>query len=80
MKLLSLLSGPLDARDRDILNQVLRAQWWINPLLNPECGKVEPEPKYVRMVAYANGTDWNPGGNGVVGYYRWTGTAWVYVG
>jgi len=31
-------------------NKILEAQWWVNPILNPECGKVEPAPKYVGMV------------------------------
>ena len=49
---------------------------WIDPT-NPALGTAEP-PHTRGMLAYANGTDWNPG-NGE-GYYRWTGSAWKYVG
>jgi len=79
MKLLSLKwSEQNDSRDRDILNQVLRAQWWINPLLNPECGRVVPAPLYPGLLAWADGTNWNPGSG--EGFYRYTGSAWVFVG
>jgi len=55
---------------------------WIDPLHNPDCGKKEPPAQYRKdgLLAYANGTDWNPGSG--KGYYRWnvTGSVWVYVG
>lgn len=77
MKLLGLTaSDQNDSRDRAIINQVLQSQWWVNPLLNPDCGKVEPSPKQAGMEAYADGVSWNPGGLGQ-GRYYYTGSAWV---
>jgi len=49
---------------------------WIDPT-NPGFGKSEP-PHTRGLLAYANGTDWNPGSG--EGYYRWTGSAWKYFG
>jgi hypothetical protein len=49
---------------------------YIDPT-NPRFGKAEP-PHMRGLLAYANGTDWNPGSG--EGYYRWTGTAWHYMG
>ena len=45
---------------------------------NPNFGRQEPSQKTRGLMAYANGTDWDPG-NGE-GYYRWTGSAWKLVG
>jgi hypothetical protein len=52
---------------------------WIDPY-NPDFGKAEPSAKYkkVGLLAYANGTDWNPGSG--AGHYRYDGNAWVYLG
>ena len=47
---------------------------------NKNFGKVTPQNPYVGMQAYADGVNWNPLGTGHAGYYRWTGTAWVYIG
>jgi hypothetical protein len=44
---------------------------------NPQFGKIEP-PHTRGLLAYANGTDWNPGSG--EGYYRWTGAAWQHIG
>jgi hypothetical protein len=62
----------------DIINSVINALLWISPLLNPECGKMEPPAdfKIAGLLAYANGTDWDPGGTGQ-GIYLWTGAAWA---
>ncbi len=49
---------------------------WIDPT-NPQFGKAEP-PHTRGILAYANGTDWDPGSG--EGYYRWTGQAWKLVG
>ncbi len=49
---------------------------WIDPT-NPQFGNTEPSVAR-GVLAYANGTDWNPG-NGE-GYYWWTGTAWKHLG
>jgi hypothetical protein len=49
---------------------------WIDPT-NPQFGKMEP-PHTRGLIAYANGTDWNPGSG--EGHYRWTGAAWKYIG
>jgi hypothetical protein len=68
------------------------SQWqqWLQELLdtgnvlksidptNPNLGKVAPATPQIGLLAYADGVAWNPGSG--EGYYRWTGTAWKYVG
>jgi len=56
----------------DTYNNVFK---YLDPT-NPVFGKAEPSPKYTGMIAFANGTDWNPISGGA-GYYRWTGAAWT---
>jgi hypothetical protein len=46
---------------------------------NPQFGKVEP-PHTIGLLAWADGINWNPGGGGSEGYYRWAIGGWVYVG
>jgi hypothetical protein len=45
---------------------------------NPNFGKLAPANPQTGLLAYANGTDWNPGSG--EGLYRWTGVAWKYIG
>lgn len=39
---------------------------------------VEPSKRNVGMLVLADGTNWNPGSG--AGVYRWTGSAWVFLG
>ncbi len=45
---------------------------------NPNFGKLAPANPQTGLLAYANGSDWNPGSG--EGLYRWTGAAWKYIG
>jgi hypothetical protein len=60
-----------------IINDIISSIYWISPILNPQCGKIEPPTafKVDGVLAYANGTDWNPGGG--KGFYYWNSSAWV---
>lgn len=65
-----------------IINRVIDVLLWISPLINPECGKVAP-PTTVQIdgfIAYADGVNWDPAGDGTKGLFRWNGAAWVFVG
>ena len=42
-------------------------------------GKQAPAIPVEGMIAYADGTNWNPGGTGV-GYYRYHSGGWVRIG
>jgi hypothetical protein len=61
----------------DIINSVYRAVMWVSPLLNADCGKIEPpaEFKIAGMLAYSDGTNWDAGSG--QGLYLWTGAAWA---
>jgi len=60
----------------DYYEQVLR---WTDPF-HPSYGMAEPPAKYRKrgLLAYANGTDWNPGSG--EGLYRYGAGAWVFIG
>jgi hypothetical protein len=45
---------------------------------NPQFGKTAPSGPVRGALAYANGTSWNPGSG--EGLYRWTGSAWRFIG
>ncbi|MGD0229708.1 MAG: hypothetical protein ABSC19_05020 [Syntrophorhabdales bacterium] len=57
----------------DYYTQVLR---YTDPY-HPQFGKVEP-PHVTGMMAYADNVNWKPGTQ--AGYYRWSGSAWQYIG
>ncbi len=59
-------------KSHDYYNEVLR---WTDPGY-AQIGQAEPATKYKRvgLIAYANGTNWNPGRG--AGCYLWTGTVW----
>lgn len=66
----------------DLLNRALASIVWISPVVNPKVGMVEPGPEYRRdgHIAYANGVDWNPAGDGTKGYFCWQDGGWVSLG
>lgn len=63
----------------NVVNLIARALSWTNPVLNPECGKVEPPAEYriAGIQAYANGTDWNPGAGGEGIYFYNAAGVWT---
>ena len=64
----------------EVINSLFQTLYWISPLLNSKVGQVEPPPEYKRvgLLAFADGTAWNPGSG--QGYYRYNGTTWSFVG
>jgi hypothetical protein len=74
---LPLQRGILTEEQRTLLlNTILEAYIFINPLLNPHFGESEPAANLRRdgFPAYADGVNWNPGSG--EGYYRYdTATA-----
>ena len=64
----------------EVINSLFQTLYWISPLLNSKVGQVEPPPEYKRvgLLCFADGAAWNPGSG--QGYYRYTGTAWSFVG
>jgi len=66
-----------------LINDLLASFEYIAPSLNESLGKVEPKGEFLKdgMLAYADGSNWNPGGTGK-GYYRYNGAtaAWVLIG
>lgn len=68
------------------VNELIDALSWILPTINPSCGEVEPTEAGVSggflragTLAYANGTDWDPGsGEGL--YLYNSGGTWTKVG
>jgi hypothetical protein len=56
----------------DYYNRILK---WTDPD-NIDFGKREPDPKFTGMLAYADGTNWDPISLGA-GFYRYTGSAWI---
>lgn len=67
-----------------LINALVESLIFASPILNESLGQVAPGAEYLRdgFLAYADGTNWNPLGDGVKGFYRYnTATAaWVYVG
>lgn len=66
----------------NLLNLVLEAVYWISPMLNEYLGQAEPPAELRRdgMLAYADGTNWNPGSGKGLYRYNSTTSAWVFVG
>lgn len=65
------------------INQLIESNIWISPILNSRLGKGELPDEYKRdgLLAYADGTDWNPGNRGK-GLYRYDSITsdWIKVG
>lgn len=63
------------------INELIDSLRWSMPSIWRQCGKVEPPARYkvTGFLAWADGSNWNPGAGGQ-GYYRWDGTTWVKVG
>lgn len=61
-----------------ILNKALETLQFASPLLNPKVGQAAPGANYLRagLVAYADGTNWDPAGDGTEGYFWYDGSAW----
>jgi len=64
------------------INNIISAIFWISPDVNKNCGEIEPPGEYKRdgLLAYADGTNWDPGSG--KGLYRYDGdtTSWVKIG
>ncbi len=64
------------------INKIYDVLQWAIPV-SENFGKLEPPEKYRfdGLLAYANGTDWNPNSEGS-GFYRWnlSTSSWVKVG
>jgi hypothetical protein len=65
----------------DIVNKVVDSIFWFSPVLNSDLGEVAPWANYLRngVLAYADGTNWNPLGDGVrrFFYYDVTTASWI---
>lgn len=84
MSLLPLKRGLLKEEDYiKQINQLYEALRWVSPIVNDKVGQVEPSADYRfdGLLAYADGTNWNPNSEGK-GFYRWntTTSAWVRIG
>ena len=64
------------------VNELMDSLVWILPVLNPNCGKTEPPAAFRRdgFLAYANGSDWDPGSGKGYYYYDADTPAWVQIG
>ena len=64
--------GQRPEEERTLLNRFFDTLKWMSPLVNlGRLGQVEPPAAFLRdgMIAYADGTNWNPGWG--PGYYRY---------
>jgi len=61
-----------------VLNKALETLQFFSPLLNPKVGQAVPGANYLRagLIAYADGTNWDPAGDGTEGYFWYDGSAW----
>lgn len=57
-----------------LINKIIYNLQYIAPYLSKDIGEVAPDNPMEGMVAYANGSAWNPGEG--QGYYFYTGSAW----
>ena len=62
-----------------LMGKLLDSLMWLSPIVNPSVGQVEPTAKYRRqgMLAYADGTNWNPGSGGEGIYYYNAAGSWT---
>lgn len=64
-----------------VVNMLVDALKFQSPILNPVLGQIEPPAEYRRSgyMAYADGTNWDPKGDGTNGFFRYDEdtTAWV---
>lgn len=65
-----------------LINKCLDSLLWLSPLINEKVGHIEPPADYKRdgLLAYADGTNWNPGSGKGVYRYNSTTSTWVWVG
>lgn len=65
-----------------LINRIVDALMWLSPIVNPAAGTVQPpaEYRYDGFLAYADGTNWDPGSG--KGFYRYEigGGTWVFIG
>ncbi len=52
-----------------MLTSIEKILYWFFPQLNREAGRREPDPAHDRMIAYADGVNWNPGSG--KGFYQY---------
>lgn len=64
----------------NVVNSLFQTLYWLSPLLNSTVGQAEPPVEYRRtgLLAFADGSNWNPGSG--QGLYRYNGTTWSFVG
>lgn len=69
---------PRTGNDSLDIREIYESLQWILPAINPNIGQIEPPARYKRtgLIAYADGSTWNPNSQGA-GYYRYDGAAWV---
>lgn len=62
------------------VQSIYTALKYISPFINTKIGQAEPSAaeKVKPAIAYADGTNWNPGSG--AGWYYWNGSAWVSMG
>lgn len=69
-------------RTANSINAILDTLWWISPLINPDCGKIEPHEQYLvdGLLAFSDGTNWDAGSGKGFYYYDLGTTSWVKIG
>ncbi len=60
--------------NQQAVNGVMQAVGWISPTFNSNVGLSAPTPAIAGVLAYADGTNWNPGSG--QGFYYYDGTMW----
>lgn len=80
---LDLNKQEMTREEKQLVNTAISSAMWLNPSLNSLCGMMEPPDDFKRdgFIAYADGENWNPTGEGV-GIYRYDGgtARWVKIG
>jgi len=66
----------------NVVNVILQALQFQSPIITNTMGDVAPPTKFLRdgMLAYANGSSWDPGSG--KGYYRYDSAtlSWIFMG
>ena len=68
----------------DLWNKTIDSLWWISPISNPNVGQAAPPAEWLRdgLLAYCDGVNWDPMGDGSKGLVRYDidTASWVYIG
>src|SRR5512139_277943 len=64
--------------NQQAVNGAMQAVGWISPTFNSNAGMVAPSPAIAGVLAYADGTTWNPGDG--QGFYYYDGSKWQPLG